>query len=99
MAGPKPEGHGSTRRRKMATDAQSTMTGPSHSMRSARSTMANPAYRPFSLDQLDVAAGEQAPHLGRGTGDYTAAVAEIGPTGKVTAIQIMQACRRRRVPR
>ncbi len=41
------------------------------------------------LDQLDIAAGAQVLHLGCGTGYYTAIMAElIGPTGKVTAIEI-----------
>ena len=48
-----------------------------------------PSLWAFLLDQLDVAAGEQALHLGCGTGYYTAVVAElVGPTGKVTAIEI-----------
>ncbi len=43
----------------------------------------------FLLDQLDVAAGAQVLHLGCGTGYYTAIMAElIGPTGKITAIEI-----------
>ena len=48
-----------------------------------------PSLWAFLLDQLDVAAGEQVLHLGCGTGYYTAVVAElVGPTGKVTAIEI-----------
>ena len=36
-----------------------------------------PSLWAFLLDQLDVAAGEQALHLGCGTGYYTAVVAEL----------------------
>jgi protein-L-isoaspartate(D-aspartate) O-methyltransferase len=42
-----------------------------------------------TLDQLDIAAGEQVLHLGCGTGYYTAVLAElVGPVGKITAIEI-----------
>jgi protein-L-isoaspartate(D-aspartate) O-methyltransferase len=48
-----------------------------------------PSLWAFLLDQLDVAVGEQALHLGCGTGYYTAVVAElVGRTGKITAIEI-----------
>ena len=48
-----------------------------------------PSLWAFLLDQLDIAAGERALHLGCGTGYYTAIMAElVGPTGKVTAIEI-----------
>ena len=48
-----------------------------------------PSLWAFLLDQLDVAVGEQALHLGCGTGYYTALVAElVGRTGKITAIEI-----------
>jgi SAM-dependent methyltransferase len=48
-----------------------------------------PSLWAFLLDQLDVAVGEQALHLGCGTGYYTAVVAElVGQMGKITAIEI-----------
>jgi len=48
-----------------------------------------PSLWAFLLDQLDIAAGERALHLGCGTGYYTAIMAElVGPTGKVTAIEL-----------
>lgn len=48
-----------------------------------------PSLWAFLLDQLDIAAGERALHLGCGTGYYTAIMAElVGPTGKVMAIEI-----------
>jgi protein-L-isoaspartate(D-aspartate) O-methyltransferase len=48
-----------------------------------------PSLWAFVLDQLDVAVGEQALHLGCGTGYYTAVAAElVGQMGKITAIEI-----------
>jgi protein-L-isoaspartate(D-aspartate) O-methyltransferase len=48
-----------------------------------------PSLWAFLLDQLDIAAGDQALHLGCGTGYYTAIVAErVGPAGRITAIEI-----------
>ncbi len=39
--------------------------------------------------QLEVRAGDAAPHVGAGTGYYSAILAElVGPTGKVTAYEI-----------
>ena len=50
--------------------------------------MANRAYGLFARPAR-VAVGEQALHLGCGTGYYTALVAElVGRTGKITAIEI-----------
>jgi protein-L-isoaspartate(D-aspartate) O-methyltransferase len=51
-----------------------------------------PSLWAFLLDQLPIASGEQVLHLGCGTGYYTAILAElIGPTGKITAIEIDEA--------
>jgi protein-L-isoaspartate(D-aspartate) O-methyltransferase len=48
-----------------------------------------PSLWAFLLDQSDIFAGERVLHLGCGTGYYTAVMAElIGPTGKITAIEI-----------
>jgi protein-L-isoaspartate(D-aspartate) O-methyltransferase len=48
-----------------------------------------PSLWAFLLDQLDIAAGEHALHLGCGTGYYTAVVAElVGLAGKIAAIEI-----------
>jgi protein-L-isoaspartate(D-aspartate) O-methyltransferase len=48
-----------------------------------------PSLWAFLIDQLDIAAGENVLHLGRGTGYYTAILAElIGPTGKITGVEI-----------
>jgi tRNA A58 N-methylase Trm61 len=43
----------------------------------------------YLFDQIGIIAGEHVLHLGCGTGYYTAIAAElVGPTGKVTAIEI-----------
>lgn len=48
-----------------------------------------PSLWAFLYDQLDVAVGAHVVHVGIGTGYYTAILAEIvGPTGKVTAVEI-----------
>jgi protein-L-isoaspartate(D-aspartate) O-methyltransferase len=48
-----------------------------------------PSFWAFLFDRTPLAKGETVIHLGCGTGYYTAILAElVGPTGKVTAIDI-----------
>jgi protein-L-isoaspartate(D-aspartate) O-methyltransferase len=48
-----------------------------------------PSFLAFLLDELELQAGDQAVHVGCGTGYYTAVIAEVvGPKGHVIAIEV-----------